>query len=78
MAKRTCSVTASQFLKGAKDTTTTLFGTPMRVSVKDFSTGTFGWYGNGKGSVQLEDGSIVEVQLAVSAYVIGSKDAPRD
>lgn len=43
------------------------------VNVKQFSTGSFGWYGSTK-LVLTVDGKPVTVQVSVQAPVVGSKD----
>lgn len=78
MAKRICSVSKAQFVSNAKGLSATVAGVPVAIPAKLFSTGSFGWYGNGKVPVQLADGTIVEAQLGLTLTVIGSKDASEE
>jgi hypothetical protein len=48
----------------------------MLAEVKQFSTGSFGWYMNGK-TVVTVDGKPVSVQIGMNLTVVGSKDAER-
>lgn len=73
-AKRTCPITKEKFLAGAKPLALVVNGVPMSAMVKDFSTGSFGWYMNGKTTVTV-DGVPVDVQLGFNLTVVGSKEA---
>jgi len=76
MAKKSiCPVTRSQFRDRAKPVTVTINDVPMVVPIKEFSTGSFGWYLNGKTVVDI-DGTPVQVQLGLNLTVIGSKELP--
>ena len=46
------------------------------LSPKDFSTGSMGWYAQGKGLV-LVNGVPTEVQMNIMYTVIGSKELPK-
>ena len=48
----------------------------MLAEVKQFSTGSFGWYMNNKTIVQV-DGKTVSVQIGMNMTIVGSKDAER-
>jgi hypothetical protein len=48
----------------------------MLAEVKQFSTGSFGWYMNGK-TVVTVDGKTVSVQIGMNMTVVGSKEAAR-
>ena len=41
---------------------------------REFSTGSFGWYINGKVNIQV-DGKPVAVQVGLNLTVVGSKEA---
>jgi hypothetical protein len=56
--------------------TVTINGQPMTAEVKEFSTGSFGWYLNGKTNVDV-GGKLVTVQIGMNLTVVGSKDLPR-
>lgn len=81
MSKTPPNITLTQFNLAAQPMTFVAgatSGSPLTVVgvPKEFSTGSFGWYGSGK-AIALVDGKPVQVQLAVTATIIGSKDAPR-
>jgi hypothetical protein len=52
-------------------------GVPMSAEVKEFSTGSFGWYLNGKVTLDV-GGTPVNVQVGVNLTVVGSKELPKD
>jgi len=54
----------------------TINGQDMLAEVKQFSTGSFGWYMNGKTVVSI-DGKAVSVQIGMNLTIVGSKDAER-
>ncbi len=76
MAKSPCPVTLSQFLEKAEPVKVTINGQEMIAEVKSFSTGSFGWYINGKTTVQV-DGKPLSVQIGMNLTVVGSKEAER-
>jgi hypothetical protein len=75
--KTTCPITREQFRGQAKPVTITVGGVPMVVPTKEFSTGSLGWYLNGKTVLEI-DGTPVQVQLGLSLTIIGSKELPSD
>ena len=77
MAKTTCPVTREQFRANAKPVTVTINGVPHSAVVKEFSTGSFGWYLNGKTTVEV-DGVPVSVQIGMNMTVVGSKELPAE
>jgi len=78
MAKKTtCPITRDQFRAGAKPLTVTIAGVPLTAEVKEFSTGSMGWYLNGKTMVEV-DGTPVAVQIGLNLTIVGSKELPRD
>jgi hypothetical protein len=76
MAKSPCPVTLSQFLEKAEPLKVTINGQELLAEVKSFSTGSFGWYINGKTTVTV-DGKPVSVQIGMNMTVVGSKEAAR-
>jgi hypothetical protein len=76
MAKSTCPVTRAEFLHDAKPVEVTINGIPMTAEVKEFSTGSLGWYLNGKASVKVGDKS-VSVQIGMNLTIVGSKELPK-
>lgn len=71
--KTVCPVSREQFRSGAKPLEITINGVPMLADVKEFSTGSLGWYLNGKTTVKIGDVS-VGVQIGVNLTVVGSKE----
>lgn len=76
MAKSTCPVTRAEFLKGAAPVEIVINGIPMTAEVKEFSTGSLGWYLNGKANVKVGDKS-VSVQIGMNLTIVGSKELPK-
>ena len=75
-AKTSCPVSLTQFLEKAEPLKVTINGQDMLAEVKQFSTGSFGWYMNSKTTVMI-DGKPVSVQIGMNLTVVGSKDADR-
>lgn len=73
--KTTCPVSREQFGKAAKPLVANVGGTPIGVPVKEFSTGSLGWYQQGKVTIDL-DGVPVTCQCAISLQIVGSKELP--
>jgi len=73
MAKTNCPVTRDQFWSGVKPLQIELNKIPMTAEPKEFSTGSLGWYLNGKSTVKIGD-TPVSVQIGMNVTVIGSKD----
>ena len=76
MAKSPCPVSLSQFLEKAEPLKVIINGSEMLAEVKSFSTGSFGWYINGKTTVTV-DGKPVSVQIGMNMTIVGSKEAAR-
>ena len=74
--KSPCPVSLSQFLEKAEPLKVVINGQEMLAEVKSFSTGSFGWYINGKTIVTV-DGKPVSVQIGMNLTVVGSKEAER-
>lgn len=68
-----CPITLQDFLKSAKPLMVQINGLPMGANVKEFSTGSFGWYANGKITVDV-GGVPVNVQVGLNLTVVGSKN----
>jgi hypothetical protein len=77
MAKTTCPITRQQFREGAKPVTVTIDGQTMTATVKEFSTGSLGWYVNGKITLDV-NGVAVPVQVGLNLTIVGSKELPND
>lgn len=77
MAKSSSPITRAQFRAGAKPVTVTINGVPHIADPKEFSTGSLGWYLNGKTVIEV-DGVPVSVQIGLNLTVVGSKELPKD
>jgi hypothetical protein len=77
MAKKTtCPITRSEFQSKAKPVAVTINGVPLQAEVKEFSTGSLGWYLNGKMTVDV-GGTPVSVQIGMNLTIVGSKELPQ-
>jgi hypothetical protein len=76
MAKSPCPISKTQFVEKAEPVRVSLNGQEMLAEVKEFSTGSFGWYLNGK-TVITVDGKPVAVQVGMNLTIVGSKEAER-
>jgi hypothetical protein len=78
VAKKTsCPITRAQFRSQAKPVTVTVNGQSQIAEVKEFSTGSLGWYLNGKTVIEI-DGVTVAVQIGLNLTIVGSKELPQD
>ncbi len=77
MAKTTCPITRADFRSKATAVNVSINGQNHTAEVKEFSTGSLGWYLNGKTTIEI-DGKRVAVQIGLNLTVVGSKDLPRD
>ncbi|MFZ4733052.1 MAG: hypothetical protein ACOYK7_11000 [Pirellulales bacterium] len=75
--KTTCAVTRVQFRADAKPVEVVVNGIPMTAEVKEFSTGSLGWYLTGKTNLKVGEKS-VSVQIGMNLTIVGSKDLPAD
>ena len=76
-AKTTCPIDRKQFSQDAKPIEVVINGIPMTAEVKEFSTGSLGWYLNGKMSVKVGEAAVT-VQIGMNMTILGSKDLPKD
>ena len=78
MAKKTtCPITREDFRSRAKPVTVKIGDVPLQAEVKEFSTGSLGWYLNGKTTIEI-DGVPVSVQIGLNLTIVGSKELPLD
>jgi hypothetical protein len=78
MAKKsTCPITRADFDAKAKPVTVVINGAPLIAEKKEFSTGSLGWYLNGKTTIDV-DGTPVTVQIGLNLTIVGSKELPKD
>lgn len=74
--KTTCPVTREEFSAKAVPVTVIINGISMVGEVKEFSTGSLGWYLNGKTQVKVGD-KPVTVQIGMNLTIVGSKELPK-
>jgi hypothetical protein len=72
-----CPVTRAEFRESAQPVKVEINGIPMIAEVKEFSTGSLGWYLNGKSVIDV-GGKQVTVQIGMNITVIGSKELPKE
>ena len=77
MAKTSCSVTRAEFRQHAKPVQVKIGEVPLLAEVKEFSTGSLGWYLNGKTTIEI-GGKAVTVQIGMNLTIVGSKELPKD
>ena len=78
MAKKSvCSISRQQFRDKAKPVEVVVNGIPLIAEVKEFSTGSLGWYLNGKAAITV-DGVPTSVQIGMNLTIVGSKELPKD
>jgi hypothetical protein len=76
MAKSACPVTRTQFLEKAEPVKILINGQELVADKREFSTGSFGWYYNGKVTIPV-DGKSLSIQVGLNLTVVGSKEAER-
>ncbi|MGQ0637032.1 MAG: hypothetical protein ACT4QC_20675 [Planctomycetaceae bacterium] len=76
MAKTSCSITRAEFRESARPVEVTINGVPLLAEVKEFSTGSLGWYLNGKSTIKVGD-QPVSVQIGLNLTIVGSKELPQ-
>ena len=76
MAKSPCPLSKTQFLEKAESVKITIGNTEIVADKREFSTGSFGWYYNGKVNITV-DGKPLSVQVGLNLTVVGSKEASR-
>ena len=78
MAKKTiCPITRDDFRTKARPVKVVINGVEQDAEVKEFSTGSLGWYLNSKVSIEV-DGVRVPVQVGMNLTIVGSKELPQD
>lgn len=78
MAKKTsCPVTREEFRSDAKPIEVIINGVPLIAEVKEFTTGSLGWYLNGKNTIKVGE-KTVTVQIGMNMTIVGSKELPQD
>ena len=77
MAGTICPISLSDFVANAQPVEVQIAGSTLTASPKTFSTGSFGWYLNGKVTITV-NGKPVIVQVGANLAVVGSKEAKRE
>ena len=75
--KITCPISHKQFKEHAKPIDVTINGTSLHAPVKEFSTGSLGWYLNHKMNITI-DGKPVTVQIGLNMTIAGSKEVTKE
>jgi hypothetical protein len=75
--KTKCPISRKDFLHHAKPVPVKINDVPLAATVKDFSTGSLGWYLGGKINIEV-DGKSLAVQVGLNLTVVGSKELPKD
>jgi hypothetical protein len=76
MAKTSCPISRADFKAKAKAVQVVINDMPPLVAeVREFSTGSLGWYLNGKTTIDV-GGTRVSVQIGMNLTVVGSKELP--
>lgn len=73
--KTVCPIDRATFRANAKPVGITIDGMPQAAMVKEFGTGSLGWYVNGKTQLKVGDRT-VDVQIGLNLTIIGSKELP--
>lgn len=69
-----CPISRQQFKK-AKGIVVTVEGQSINADPKEFSTGSLGWYTNGKVTIEV-DGVPCKAQVGMNITIVGSKELP--
>ena len=77
MNKTKSAITRAEFRESAKPIKVVINDIPMMAEVKEFSTGSLGWYSNAKTTIDV-GGKQVSVQIGMNLTIVGSKDLPKD
>jgi hypothetical protein len=77
MAKTTCNITRAQVQDNARPVFIQIGDDKLEADVKEFSTGSLGWYLNGKTKIDV-GGVKVPVQIGLSLTIVGSKELGKE
>jgi hypothetical protein len=75
--KTNCPISRQDFKTKARPVSITINGVPLQAEAREFSTGSLGWYLNGKTMIDV-GGTPVSVQIGMNLTVVGSKDLPKE
>lgn len=74
-AKKVCALSRDEFRAAAAALEVAIAGSPQLAEVKEFSTGSLGWYLNGKMPIKV-GGKVVQCQIGLNLTIVGSKELP--
>lgn len=74
--KTLCPISREDFTGKAKPLSIRIGDQLVSADVKEFSTGSFGWFLNGKVTVEV-DGVPLKVQVGLNLTVVGSKETAK-
>lgn len=75
MAKTNCPVSREEFREKAQQVEVVIGGVTLIAQVKEFATGSLGWYLNAKAPIKVGD-KAVTCQVGLNLTVVGSKELP--
>lgn len=75
--KTVCPITLATFRGKARPVSVAINGNVNAAMPKEFSTGSIGWFTNGKTVIEV-DGVMVPCQINVTITAIGSKEMPKE
>jgi len=75
IVKTACPIDRATFRATAKPLAVTINGVPFQAEVKEFSTGSLGWFLNGKTTAEVS-GVKCSVQIGLNLTIVGSKELP--
>lgn len=75
--KTVCPVSRTQFVKEAKPVDVVINGVPLVAQVKEFSTGSFGFFLNDKVAIKVGDVT-VKCQVGMNITAIGSMNLAKE
>jgi hypothetical protein len=70
------ALTRESFRAQAQPVTVSINGVPLLAEPREFSTGSLGWYLNGKVSLKVGD-EPAKVQVGLNLTIVGSKELPK-
>ena len=70
--KNVCAISRADFMAAAKPLEITINGIPMIAEIKEFSTGSYGFYLNGKVTIPIGE-KRVPLQIGANFTVVNSK-----
>lgn len=76
-AKAPCAISRAEFRQAAQALECKLADSLQLAEAKEFSTGSLGWFANGKMPVKVGN-KVVQVQIGLNLTIIGSKELPVD